>query len=124
MSGTRQDVARKFEDLEPDEQAAELAIMLDKLSPEAARHVGWKASGQARRTLFAILAGVPDRPRSGASIVAICILGGLSAASLGLGAATVFGGFESSPFFGFAGAALGVLGGLLAPGPFFRGRPK
>jgi hypothetical protein len=115
---------RQFENLEPDEQAAELATMLEKMTPEAASQVGLKASGQARRILFTILAGVPERPRNAASIVAIAILGGLSAAALGLGAATVFAGFESSPFFGFAGAALGVLGGLLAPGPFFRNRRK
>jgi hypothetical protein len=120
MSEPGQDVMRQFENLEPEEQAAQLAVMLDKLSPQAARQVGLKASGQARRNILAIVAGVPERPRSAATIVAIAILGGLSIAGLGLGAATVFSGFESAPFFGFAGAALGVLGGLLAPASFTR----
>lgn len=124
MSEPGQDVMRQFENLEPEEQAAELAVMLDKLSPEAARQVGLKASGQARRNILVIVSGVPERPRSAATIVATAILGGLSAVGLGLGAATVFSGFESAPFFGFAGAALGVLGGLLAPSAFPRNRAR
>jgi hypothetical protein len=117
MSALQQDVVTQFESLEPDGQAAELAVLLERVKPDAAQQVGQRASGQAREALFAILAGVPDRPRNAVSIVAISILGGLTAVGMGLGAATVLSGSESMPFFGFAGAALGILGGILVPMP-------
>lgn len=117
MSVIQHEMVMSFDDLDPDGQAAELAILLDRMKSEAAPRVGQKVSGQGRETLAAILDGAPERQQNAVSIVAISILGGLTAAGMGLGAAAVFAGFESSLLFGFAAATLSIMGLMLARVP-------
>lgn len=117
MSVLQPEAIMSFDDLESDGQAAELAILLDRMKPAAAQRVAQKASGQARENLSAIVAEIPDRPRNAASIVAVSVLGGLTVVGMGLGAAAVFAGIGSTPFFGFAAAALIIMGVVLAPMP-------
>jgi len=117
MSVLQHETVVSFDDLEPEGQAAELAMLLDRMKPEAAQHVGQKVSSQARGTLATIFEGMPDQSRNAVAITAISILGGLTAAGMGLGAAAMFAGFDSGLLFGFAAAALAVMGLILAPRP-------
>jgi hypothetical protein len=122
MSVLQPEAIMSFDDLESDGQAAELAILLDRMKSGAAQRVAQKASGQARENLSAIVAEIPDRPRNVTSIVAVSVLGGLTAVGMGLGAAAVFAGIGSAPFFGFSVVTLIIMGVVLAPmsAPFKR----
>jgi hypothetical protein len=117
MSVLQHETVVSFDDLEPEAQAAEVAVLLDRMKPEAAQQVGQKVSGQGKGILAAIFEGMPDRQRNAVSIVAISILGGLTTAGMGLGAAAMFAGFDSGLLFGFAAAALTVMSVMLIPKP-------
>jgi hypothetical protein len=117
MSVLEHETVVSFDDLEAEAQAAELAVLLDRMKPEAAEQVGHKVSRQGRDTLATIFERMPDRQRNAVSIVAISLLGGLTAVGLGLGAAAMFAGFDSGLLFGFAAATLVLMGIVLAPMP-------
>jgi hypothetical protein len=117
MSVIQHETVVSFDDLEPEAQAAELALLLDRMTPEAAQQVGQKVSVRGRGTLAEIFEGMPNRSRNAAAITAISILGGLTAAGMGLGAAAMFAGFDSGLLFGFAAAALALMGVMVVPMP-------